>query len=81
MSKEINKIARFLRANGWKRGNKDGDYVPFHKEGSVGIDMGEGEIVFIDDTGDFAHIPLNYYALVGFVYVHRLMVPIIPATE
>ena len=74
---EVQRIVDFVRANGWEYDNKD-EYIHFYKKDSVGIDIGEDEVVFIDDTGDFAHIPLNFYAVVGFVYVKRLLLPVIP---
>lgn len=74
---EVQRIVDFVRANGWEYNNKD-EYMHFYKKDSAGIDIGEDEVVFIDDTGDFAHIPLNFYAVVGFVYVKRLLLPEIP---
>lgn len=76
---EEKKISLFLQANGWvPYREEDGDYTSFAKDGSAGIDVGCNEVVFIDDTGDFAHIPLNFYAVVGFVYAQRLLLPVIP---
>lgn len=70
------KIYDFLKLNGWKEiDGEKGDYRSFYKKDSVGVDVGKDEIVFLNDSGDYAHIPLNYYALVGFIYVNRLIVP------
>lgn len=67
-------IYNFLKLNGWKRDfDSDSEYKSFNKEGAVSIDIGKDEIVFVGDIGDFAHIPLNFYALVGFIYVNRLV--------
>jgi len=71
------KIIKFLIDNGWKRESKDSEHISFNKENSCGIDVGNDEIVFVDDSGDFAHIPLDYYALVGYIFVHRIITPII----
>jgi hypothetical protein len=73
----IKRVVEFLIVNGWKYDSKD-EYMHFNKNDLVSIDVGETEVVFIDDTGDFAHIPLNFYAVVGFIYVHRIIVPVIP---
>lgn len=71
---EKKKIYNFLKLNGWKRDcDSDSEYVSFNKEGAISIDVGKDEIVFISDIGDFARIPFNFYAMVGFVYVHRLI--------
>ena len=67
------KIMKFLRDNGWESEKNDSEFIHFYHKNAVGIDISDTEIVFIDDTGDFAHIPLNYYALVGFVYVNRII--------
>lgn len=77
MNDETQKIVDIIRANGWLYDDKD-EYMHFFKDGSIGIDIGDNEVVFIDDNGDFAHIPLNYYAVVGFIFVHRIILPIIP---
>ena len=74
---DIQKVVDFLKANGWEYDDKD-TYMHFYKRDSVGVDVGENEVVFIDDNGDFAHIPMNVYAVVGFVYTKRLLVPVIP---
>ncbi|SME89320.1 hypothetical protein [Desulfovibrio gilichinskyi] len=57
---------RFLKANGW-------EYDAICKGGGGAyispvaccIEVQDDEIVFIDDTGDFLHIPTDYYALIG----------------
>jgi len=77
--KDTKRIFEFLKANGWeKEGSEVDGCISFNKNGSIGIDVCEDEIVFIDDTGDFAEIPLNFYALVGFIFVNRLILPIVP---
>lgn len=74
------KITDFLKANGWEYdagADELDDYRHFYKRDSVSIDVGENEIVFFDDTGDYAHIPMNVYAAIGFIYANLLLVPII----
>lgn len=73
-------IFKFLEANGWECKENGGGYDSFFKEGSVGfdVDVGCSEIVAIDDSGDFAHIPHNVYALIGFIQAKSLLVPVIP---
>jgi len=55
----------FLEANGWRLIDGTDDYKSYHKPGNIGVDVSENELVFIDDTGDFLHLPVNYFALVG----------------
>lgn len=63
---------QFLIQNGWT-------YDPVSKIGSgayikgtsIAIDFGDDEIVLLDDTGDFLHLPMNYYALVGALIEFR----------
>lgn len=74
-------IGKFLLANGWSLEPSEGEgdeYTHYWKNDSVGVDIGEDEVVVIDDTGDFAHIVLDYYAVIGFFYVHRIIDMIIP---
>ena len=74
---ERQKIHNFLKKNGWQYNEKDEEYSHYDCDGRVSVDVGNDEIVFVGDIGDFAHIPLNYYALVGFVYVNRIILPVI----
>ena len=76
---ELKRVVAFLEANGWKfDGNDDGEYSHFVKGGSFGVDISHSRIVFIGDVGDFADIPLNYYYLLGYMYHHRMLQPVIP---
>jgi len=63
--REIGRCKRFLNANGWEY--LPGDPGAYHVPESFSIELnsGDDEIVFVNDTGDFLHLPLNYYALVG----------------
>ena len=78
--KERQVIDAFLIKNGWEALVDVEDYSSYCREGGCGIDVSDKDIVFIDDTGDFFTMPLNYYALVGFIYIHRL-IPIIAVSE
>lgn len=60
------KCLRFLRDNGWKYDPKgSGGSGAFIKDYFVAVELQKDEIIFLDDTGDFMHLPMNYYALVG----------------
>jgi hypothetical protein len=68
--KEIEKCINFLKNNGYKRLNLEAEsgseYQSFiHKKNISDIDISENEIVFINDNGDWLHIPCNYFALIG----------------
>jgi len=57
---------KFLRLNGWEYDQKNrGGSGAYIKGNLCAVEIDEDEIVLLDDTGDFAHLPLNYYALVG----------------
>lgn len=58
-----NRCRQFLVKNGFKR--IDNDIISYTKPGMSVIEICKDEIVFIDDSGDFLHIPLNIYALLG----------------
>ena len=77
---ELKKVVAFLEANGWKHSPNDSsdEAEVYIKEGSIGVDICDDRIVFIGETGDFADIPLNYYTLLGYIYHHRLLHPVIP---
>ena len=73
-------MVAFLEANGWKYSPNDSsdEGEVYIKEDSVRVDICDNRIVFIGETGDFADIPLNYYHLLGYMYHHRLLHPVIP---
>jgi hypothetical protein len=67
---QIEKCISFLENNGYKKidleASSGSDYQSFvHKSNISDIDVGENEIVFINDEGDWLHIPCNYFALIG----------------
>jgi len=70
---ELDKCIRFLIANGWELEEycAKEEFRSYSKECHYGIDISDGEIVFIDDTGDFLHLPINYYSLVGVLVHYR----------
>jgi len=68
--KQLKKCIDFLENNGYKRLNLESqngkEYISFvHKNNVSDIDISEDEIVFINDNGDWLHIPCNYFALIG----------------
>jgi len=71
MKKKLEKCIKFLEMNGFEKVFKkvdilkEDEYISFRKEGRLCLDINEKEIVLIDDTGDFLHLLLNYYALIG----------------
>ena len=75
MKKTKERCKQFLVENGWKHDvdNDDGDYESYYKENYISIDIGKDEIVFVSDSGDFLHLPVNYYALIGGLIECRLI--------
>lgn len=71
------KCKEFLRVNGWTETQEQGsEYASFNRAvASIGIDIGCDEIVFIDESGDFLHIPQNIYALIGTLHHLRQLQP------
>jgi len=67
MKKTKERCKQFLVENGWKHDvdNDDGDYESYYKAMYSTIDIGKDEIVFVDSNGDYLHLPVNYYALIG----------------
>lgn len=71
----------FLQANGWEivektEGGllKGGTTHFIHSGGGVGVDLLPEEIVLLDGSGDFAHIPVarvGYYQLIGLLLTYR----------
>lgn len=76
MSKE-SIIHRFLIQHGFKwthdETEEDGTEIAanYLKEDLFAVEVSEEEIVFLDDSGDFLHIPNNIYALVGALVTFR----------
>lgn len=65
-------IIDFLTKNGYKEDTEKGaEYRSFFKDGLSSIDVNGDEIVFIGEEGDWLHIPVNYYALIGALLYYR----------
>lgn len=77
---DIKSISELLAANGWVFDDESDvdDYANWYKDNAAGVSIGIDEVVFFDDTGDFAHIPLNVYAVIGFMYAKLRISPVIP---
>ena len=68
----MKKIISFLTRNGYKEDSENvAEYRSFFKDDLCSIDINKNEIVFIGEEGDWLHIPLNYYALIGALLHHR----------
>lgn len=67
-NKERQRCIEFLKQNGWKLVSpqyENDDYDSYFKEDSIGVEINDHEMVFIDEFGDFLHSTINYYTLVG----------------
>jgi hypothetical protein len=60
-----------LIKNGFEK--VDNDLISYTKPGMSTVEICLDEIVFIDDTGDWLHIPLNIYALIGALFENRMI--------
>lgn len=66
--------AQFLCNNGWDRINAEEtnrEYDSFCKDGYFGVDINDSEIVIISDIGDIQHLPVDIYALIGYLFDKR----------
>jgi hypothetical protein len=54
-----------LTTNGWMFSHSSDEGIVYAADDLVAVEIMDNEIVLLDDTGDFLHLPLNYYALVG----------------
>lgn len=66
--KSIKKVEKFLTKNNFKNCGFLDEYVVYEHK-LIHIHINHEEIVFIDDSGDFLHIKINYYTLLG-VLIH-----------
>jgi hypothetical protein len=70
-------IHDFLIKHGWALSDQEDGCESYCKEGCVGIDVCTesdyftNEIVLLDESGDFLHIPLDIYSLIGALVYHR----------
>lgn len=68
----MERIIEFLIKNGYKEDTEKGaEYRSFYKDRLSSIDVTKDEIVFIGEEGDWLHVPVNYYALIGALLHHR----------
>lgn len=67
------KITNFLSKYGYRTAEKNEEFTSYENEDNslFGIDIHSDEIVFISEEGDFLHLPLNIYALVGALVYYR----------
>jgi len=72
---ELLKVEQLLLLNGWIVSQRDDDYICYSKKNEIGIDIGCGEVVLIDDTGDFCHLRLSLYEVYGAL-VHYHILPV-----
>lgn len=64
-------IIKFVINNGWAIYEVSGDFNCYCKKDNIGIDISDDEVVLIDDTGDYCHMPLNSlakYTLLGKLF-------------
>lgn len=72
MEMEMERIIEFLIKNGYKEDTEKGaEYRSFFKEGLSSINVSSDVIVFAGEEGDWLHIPVNYYALMGALFHNR----------
>ena len=64
---------KFLLLNGYHQAEEDEfeNCTTFVKNNLSDVQICEDEIVFLNDNGDFLHLPLNYFALVGALMEFR----------
>ena len=69
---EFKKCMRFLKKNGWHyQETSKGEPGVYVNELLVAVELHKDEIVLLDGHGDFLHLPMNYYALVGAMIEFR----------
>lgn len=71
--KEALHIVGFLLMNGYTEDldNDSPQYRTFHKDGLSSIDVDDKEVVLISDKGDWLHLPLNIFAVIGALIHYR----------
>jgi hypothetical protein len=67
--KEMEKCMELLLINGWVADSDalagGSEFTTFNKDGCISVDVSELELVFLGDTGDFLHRPIDYFTLIG----------------
>lgn len=69
VSGETYKIAKLLFENDWYLGECDDEYLNFDNIDKCSVSIDSNEVVFVDDCGDFSHINLDCYAVIGRLYM------------
>ena len=79
IEKEKFKCIEFLKINGWESNYEDFSQTvenyTFNKPDSYSVDfeVTGDQMIFIDDTGDFLHMPVNLYSMIGVLIYHRML--------
>ncbi len=75
MSNNFKRCQYFLEKNGFRRtAVLDEEYIVYSNDIiDVNLHLNEDEIIFVNDHGDFLHIPFCYYALVGALIEYHLL--------
>lgn len=59
-------VIKFLQQNGYIEDSEpDAEYRTFYKGHLATVDINDSEIVLIGEQGDFCHLPVNVFALLG----------------
>jgi hypothetical protein len=70
-SKEQITVVKFIKRNGWNFVEDSGEYFGFGKDGNIGIDIGDEDVVLVGESGDFARHDLTEEVL--FWLIGRLI--------
>ena len=76
---EVERITAFLTKYGYVKEDNSGEYgreISFCQDNACGIDITVSDIALIDDSGDFLHLPINIYALIGALILYRQPIPL-----
>lgn len=77
MKTEKQRVIDFLELNKWEGEEtcSDEDYQTFiiYNSQSIAIDINDEEIVLIGGSGDFLHLPLDVFALLGALLHYRVI--------
>lgn len=75
LEKEKERCIEFLKLNGWEFYFDDFDtgleFITFNKDGCISVDVSDSELVFLGESGDFLHKPIDYFTLVGVLVSYR----------
>ena len=71
MKLEQSRVIKFLQINDWEQYPESDEFMSFRKDGVFSIDVNDKEIIILDDTGDIEHLPLNLYAIIGYLLDKR----------